>query len=195
MNATLTTTKTTAELHLGGRDAHLNSAEDHMNNSTVAPASDNRAGLSLKQLRESHGISISHVAALAGTGVNFLMRIESGELAPTKSYMARVTFAICRLMKAPQTLCAKVGCLNVNHHDVDPDANGWHTAYEVEGDEWKVSVDWFDSQDTKWTVYGQLKDESTPLEEDKVEAFYDHWRRACVYATTLNRSGYVSEGR
>ncbi|ROP65655.1 helix-turn-helix domain-containing protein [Curtobacterium sp. ZW137] len=177
---------------------HNTPAGDLMNTqdaTTMHRTTDSGPGASLKMLRESHGIGIEHVAALSGTGINYLKRVEDGLLTPANTFVARVTYAICRLMKAPKPPCPKVGCLGVNHRPTEDEDDGWHTAHENSGDEWEITVDWFKDQDTQWKVYGHLKDEQTELTEDKVQGFHEAWQRARAYARTLNRSGYVNEVR
>lgn len=177
---------------------HKDSAEDIMTSTeTTAPTPDIATGSHLKALRESHGLRIEQVAILANTTVSYLTKVEAGQLSPARSYIAKVTEAICKLMAAPPRPCAMVGCLGINHREGDvgdPDDRGWHTAHEVTGDEWEVSVDQI-ADDQRWTVYGRLADEAHPLTQEKVQAFYEAWSLANAYAATLNRSGYASEVR
>lgn len=78
---------------------------------------DDQLGPVIRNVRESHGLNVQEIAARAGISTRILMRVEAGEVAPTDSWIRRVTFAIASLMPAPSPVCEIAGC-DGTHQDL-----------------------------------------------------------------------------
>jgi transcriptional regulator with XRE-family HTH domain len=78
---------------------------------------DDQLGPVIRRVRESHELNVQEVAARAGISTRILMRVEAGEVAPTDSWIRRVTFAIASLMPAPSSVCEIAGCEGL-HEDL-----------------------------------------------------------------------------
>lgn len=83
----------------------------------MSPAIDDQLGPVIRQVRESHKLNVQEIAARAGVSTRILMRVEAGEVAPTDSWIRRVTFAIASLMPAPSPVCEIAGC-DGTHQDL-----------------------------------------------------------------------------
>lgn len=59
----------------------------------------NRAGSSLRFLRELAGLTLAEVATAAQTSASYLSKVETGVEAATPTYIARVTGAIADEMR------------------------------------------------------------------------------------------------
>jgi len=80
-------------------------------------ATDDQLGPVIRRVRESHELNVQEIAARAGISTRILMRVEAGEVAPTDSWIRRVTFAIASLMPAPSPVCEIAGC-DGTHEDL-----------------------------------------------------------------------------
>jgi len=152
----------------------------------TAPAN---TGAALKHLRELSGVSQPLVAAMAGTSTMYLAKVEDGLLTPTRSYTAKVTEAVCRLMKDPPRPCPTLGCDGTQHIDTMTGTTGapeHHHADHAEGEGWTVDVEWFDNQDTEWSVYAEVSDDFA-LTPDSFLALTNAYKAASAYAAVLNR--------
>jgi hypothetical protein len=161
-----------------------------MSPSKTAPAG---TGRHLKQLRELSGVPQPLVAAMAGTSTAYLAKVEDGLFDPTRSYVAKVTEAVCRLMKDPPRPCPTLGCNGTKHIDTLTGTTampGYHHADHAEGDGWTVDVTWFDEQDTEWSVYTGVSDDFA-LTPDSFLALTDAYKAASAYAAILNRKPAV----
>lgn len=154
----------------------------------------NRAGASLKALRTSHGVSQPLVAAMAGTSTAYLAKVEDGLIAPTTSYMRKVTEAVVRLMQDPPKPCPILGCDNTRHVttlDGDQgDPKQHHADLTLRGDDWLVDVRRYDGQDHEWSVYVKL-DPDYALTPASFLAVTDAYKRASAFASVLNMRGAV----
>ncbi|MBF4613773.1 helix-turn-helix domain-containing protein [Curtobacterium sp. VKM Ac-1376] len=151
----------------------------------------NRAGASLKHLRTSHNVSQPLVAAMAGTSTAYLAKVEDGLFNPARSYVGKVTEAICRLMKDPPRPCPTLGCDGTKHIDTMTGTTampGYHHADHAEGDGWTIDVAWFDEQDSEWSVYTEVSDDFA-LTPDSFLALTDAYKKASAYAAVLNGKG------
>ncbi|PCN48000.1 hypothetical protein Csp2054_09000 [Curtobacterium sp. 'Ferrero'] len=83
----------------------------------MGPAIDHQLGPVIRRVRESHQLDAQEIAARAGISTRILLRVEAGEVAPTDSWIRRVTFAIASLMPTPQPACEVVGC-DGTHQDL-----------------------------------------------------------------------------
>lgn len=156
-------------------------------------ATKNAAGASLKHLRTSHKVSQTLVAAMAGTTTAYLAKVEDGVLAPTTSYMRKVTEAIVRLMQAPPRPCPILGCDNTTHLDTLDGAKAsvdLHHSTAMRGEGWTVAVERVDGQDTEWVVYATVSDDVALAAADFL-AFSDAYKEASAYAAVLNGRGAV----
>ncbi|WIB25405.1 helix-turn-helix domain-containing protein [Curtobacterium sp. MCSS17_015] len=152
----------------------------------TAPAG---TGRHLKALREQSGVSQPLVAAMAGTSTAYLAKVEDGLFDPTRSYVGKVTEAVCRLMKDPPRPCAVLGCDNTRHIDgMDGRTGtpGLHHADEKRGNGWIVSVERVDDQDDEWSVYAEVSDDMALAAADFL-AFTAAYQEASAYAAVLNR--------
>ncbi|WP_416394195.1 MULTISPECIES: helix-turn-helix domain-containing protein [unclassified Curtobacterium] len=153
----------------------------------------NRAGASLKALRTSHGVSQPLVAAMAGTSTAYLAKVEDGMIAPTTSYMRKVTEAVVRLMQDPPKPCPILGCDNTKHIDGMDGRTGLaelHHADEKRGEGWTVNVERLDGQDHAWSVYAEVSDDMALAASDFL-AFSAAYQEASAYAAVLNGRGAV----
>ena len=66
----------------------------------LATGGENRAGKSLRFLRELAGLTLAEVAVSAQTSVSYLSKVETGSEQATAQYIGRVTGAIADRMKA-----------------------------------------------------------------------------------------------
>ncbi|PZE31797.1 helix-turn-helix domain-containing protein [Curtobacterium sp. MCLR17_042] len=78
---------------------------------------DDQLGPVIRRVRESHQLNVQEIAARAGISTRILMQVEAGEVAPTDSWIRRVTFAIASLMPAPSPVCEIAGC-DGTHQDL-----------------------------------------------------------------------------
>lgn len=153
----------------------------------------NRAGASLKALRTSHGVSQPLVAAMAGTSTAYLAKVEDGLIAPTTSYMRKVTEVVVRLMQDPPKPCPILGCDNTRHVDSIDGRTAMaelHHADEKRGEGWIVSVERLDGQDREWSVYAEVSDDVALAAADFL-AFSAAYQEASAYAAVLNGRGAV----
>lgn len=156
----------------------------------VAPAG---TGVHLKELRTSGGVSQPLVAAMAGTSTAYLAKVEDGLIEPTRSYVAKVAEAVCRLMKDPPRPCPVLGCDGTKHLDGMDDragSAGLHHADDKRGNGWIVSVERADDQDNEWSVYAEVSDETALAAADFL-AFSAAYQEASAFAAVLNRRGTV----
>ncbi|MBT2503005.1 helix-turn-helix domain-containing protein [Curtobacterium sp. ISL-83] len=150
-------------------------------------------GTHLKALRTSSGVSQPLVAAMAGTSTAFLAKVEDGLFDPTRSYVAKVTEAIVKLMQDPPRPCPVLGCDNTKHIDGMDGRTGipvLHHADEKRGDGWIVAVERFDEQDHEWLVYAEVSDDRALAPADFM-AFTAAYQEASAYAAVLNGRGAV----
>lgn len=148
-------------------------------------------GARLKTLRTTSGAPQPLVAAMAGTSTAYLAKVEDGLFEPPRSYVAKVTEAILRLMKDPPRPCSVLGCDNTKHIDRMDGITGAsvrHHADEKRGDGWMLTVERFDGQDTEWVVYAQVSDD-TALDAADFLAFTAAYGEASAYAAVLNGRG------
>ncbi|MBO9043493.1 helix-turn-helix domain-containing protein [Curtobacterium flaccumfaciens] len=78
---------------------------------------EDQLGPVIRRVRESHQLNVQEIASRAGISTRILMRVEAGEVAPTDSWIRRVTFAIASLMPAPSPVCEITGC-DGTHQDL-----------------------------------------------------------------------------
>ncbi|NII42135.1 transcriptional regulator with XRE-family HTH domain [Curtobacterium flaccumfaciens] len=145
-------------------------------------------GAHLKTLRTTSGASQPLVAAMTGTSTAYLAKVEDGLFDPTRSYVAKVTEAILRLMKDRPRPCPVMGCDNTKHIDRMDGITGTpvhHHADERRGEGWVLTVERFDGQDAEWVVYAEVSDD-TALAASAFLAFTAAYREASAYAATLN---------
>lgn len=147
-------------------------------------------GAHLKTLRISTGVPQPLVAAMAGTSTMYLAKVEDGLLSPARSYVAKVTEAIIRLMKDPPQPCPVLGCDNTLHIDpvdgIPGDRKSHHADHTVRGDDWTIEVRRYDGQDTEWVVYVEI-DAGYALTPTSFLAVTDAYKQASAYAAVLNR--------
>lgn len=157
---------------------------------TTAPAG---TGTHLKTLRAGSGVPQPIVAAMAGTSTAYLAKVEDGLIDPTRSYVAKVTEAIVRLMQAPPKPCPVLGCDNTKHIDGMGGRTGLadlHHADEKRGEGWTVNVERLDGQDHAWSVYAEVSDDMALAAADFL-AFSAAYQEASAYAAVLNGRGAV----
>jgi hypothetical protein len=104
---------------------------------------------------------------------------------PAGALMNNTTVAPATDIRCPIEM---TGCTGEKHEAADTGYDGdfgWHSAFNREGEEWMVTVEWFSGDET-WKVYGRLNDENEHLTADKVVGFYDAWIEARNIAHNLN---------
>lgn len=159
-----------------------------MNSTSLARTAPTGTGRHLKQLRELSGASQPLVAAMAGTSTAYLSKVEDGLLDPTRSYVAKVTEAACRLMQDPPHPCPTLGCDGTKHIATMTGATGApeaHHADHAEGEGWAVDVEWFDGQDQEWSVYLSVSDEYA-LQPNDFLTMTEAYKAASASAAVLN---------